>query len=209
MIKKLNVVIYGDSIVSCSLLELNKRWIEILKKKFNKKFKNSVSLKIFSFNGATTNDAIINFKSIKLVKKIDLIIFMFGINDSVYWMSKKGKPRVNLNRFKKNIIMLFKKTNKHCNAQVVFMIAHKFLQNRFEVNKRTHNYNYQKYGNAIIKISKSSKAKIIDMRNKLITYPARKYCLPLPDGLHLNNFGSLKYSEIVYKFIIKEVIRKS
>ena len=89
--------------------------------------------------------------------------------------------------------MLFKKTNKHCNAQVVFMIAHKFLQNRFEVNKRTHNYNYQKYGNAIIKISKSSKAKIIDMRNKLITYPARKYCLPLPDGLHLNNFGSLKY----------------
>ena len=133
---------------------------------------------------------------------------MFGINDSVYWISKKGKPRVNLYRFKKNIIKLIHKTNKHCNAQIMFMTAHKFLQNRLEGNKRTHNHNYQKYRNTITKISKLFKIKTIDMRKELKTYSANKYCLPLPDGLHLNNFGSLKYSETVYKFIIKEAIRK-
>ena len=133
---------------------------------------------------------------------------MFGINDSVYWMSKKGKPRVNLNKFKNNIAKLLKKINKHYTPKVVFMLAHKFLQNRLEGNNKTHNYNYQKYRKAIIEISKSFKAKKIDMRKKLISYPARKYCIPLPDGLHLNEFGSQKYSEVVYKFLNAEIIRK-
>ena len=209
MKKKVYVVIFGDSIVSCSLLKQKKRWTEILKKKFNKKYKNLFRLKTFSFNGATTNDAIVNFKKAKLNKKVNFIIFMFGINDSVYWISKKGKPRVSLNIFKNNISKLVKKTNKHCDAKIAFMLAHKFFQNRFEGNKKTHNFNYQKYRNAIIRISKLYKTKIIDMHSKLIPYPSRKYCLPLPDGLHLNNFGSLKYSQFIYKFIIKEAIRKS
>jgi len=207
MKKKINIVIYGDSIVSCSLLKPNKRWIKILKKKFNKKYKNLVSLKAYSFNGATTNDAILNFRKIKLNKKVNFILFMFGINDSVYWLSKKGKPRVNLNRFKNNICKLFDKTNICSDAKIAFMLSHKFLQNRLDGNKKTHNYNYQKYKQALIRISKSYKIKIINMHNKLISYSPKKYCLPLPDGLHLNNFGSLKYSQYIYKFIVKEAIR--
>ena len=208
MNKKLNIIIFGDSIVSCSFLKLDKRWTQILKKNFNKKYKKSINLKTISFDGATTNEAIKNFKLLQKIKKIDVLIFMFGINDSVYWMSKKGKPRVNLNKFKNNIAKLLKKINKHYTTKVVFMLAHKFLQNRLEGNKKTHNYNYQKYRKAIIEISKSFKAKKIDMRKKLISYPTRKYCIALPDGLHLNEFGSQKYSEVVYKFLNTEIIRK-
>ena len=209
MKKQKKIIIYGDSIVSCSFLKLNKRWVQILKKNLNKKYRKSFNLKTFSLNGATTNDAVANFKLIKKIKKIDLLIFMFGINDSVYWMSKRGKPRVNINKFKKNIIKLVKKTNKNYNARVVFMLAHEFAQNRLEGNNKTHNHNYKKYRKTIINISKKFKTKIIDMRKKLTSYPAKRYCLPLPDGLHLNNFGSLKYSEFVYKFLINEVIKKS
>ena len=104
---------------------------------------------------------------------------MFGINDSVYWMSKMGKPRVNLSRFRNNVNQLIKKANKHYNAQIVFIIAHKFLQNRLEGNGKTHNYNYKNYKNEILKISKSYKTKIIDIHKKLKSYPAKKYCLPL------------------------------
>ena len=136
MKKKINIVIYGDSIVSCSFLQPNKRWIKILKNKFNKKYKNLVNLKAYSLN-----DAILNFKKIKLNNKVNFILFMFGINDSVYWLSKKGKPRVNLNRFKNNICKLFDKTNICSDAKIAFMLSHKFLQNRLDGNKKTHNYN--------------------------------------------------------------------
>ena len=52
------------------------------------------------------------------------------------------------------------------------------------------------------------KTKIIDIHKKLKSYPAKKYCLPMPDGLHLNDFGSLKYSKIIYKFISNQMKRK-
>ena len=67
---------------------------------------------------------------------------------------------------------LIKKANKHYNAQIVFIIAHKFLQNRLEGNGKTHNYNYKNYKNEILKISKSYKTKIIDIHKKLKSYPA-------------------------------------
>ena len=40
MNKKLNIIIFGDSIVSCSQLIKNKRWSYILKKKYKKKENN-------------------------------------------------------------------------------------------------------------------------------------------------------------------------
>ena len=95
MNKKLNIIIFGDSIVSCSQLIKNKRWSYILKKKYKKKVNNiSTKFKICSFNGATTKEAVNKIKFVLDTRKIDILILMFGINDSVYWMSGLGKPRV-------------------------------------------------------------------------------------------------------------------
>ena len=70
MKKKLNIVFFGDSIVSCSHLKLNKRWTQILKRKLNKKYNNLINFKTFSLDGATTNEAVDNIKSIFKVKKL-------------------------------------------------------------------------------------------------------------------------------------------
>ena len=114
MNKKLNIIIFGDSIVSCSQLIKNKRWSYILKKKFKKKVNNiSTKFKICSFNGATTKEAVNKIKFVLDTRKIDILILMFGINDSVYWMSGLGKPRVDIKDFKKNIIKLIKKAKKN------------------------------------------------------------------------------------------------
>ena len=103
---------------------------------------------------------------------------------------------------------LVKNTRKQSDAKITFMLAHRLHQNRLEGNKKTHNQNYKKYRSIIIKISKSWKIKTLDMQNNFKFYSAAKYCLPLPDGLHLNNFGSLKYSQFIYKFLLKEAIEK-
>ena len=59
MNKKLNIIIFGDSIVSCSQLIKNKRWSYILKKKYKKKVNNISNKFIFcSFNGATTKESV-------------------------------------------------------------------------------------------------------------------------------------------------------
>jgi len=209
MNKKLNIIIFGDSIVSCSQLIKNKRWSYILKKKFEKKVNNiSTKFKICSFNGATTKEAVNKIKFVLDTRKIDILILMFGINDSVYWISGLGKPRVDIKDFKKNIIKLIKKAKKKCDPKIIFLTSHKFLQNRLEGNGKTHNHNYQNYRKEIFKISKSHKFEVIDIYKELNQYSPKNYCLALPDGLHLSNFGSLKYSEIVSKFIINGIIKK-
>ena len=88
---------------------------------------------------------------------------MFGINDSVYWMSKMGKPRVNLKNFQNNLKKIVKKIRKKYNSQFIFLTGHKFLQNRIEGNDKTHNYNYKSYRKEILNIAKYFKCSTIDI----------------------------------------------
>ena len=207
MLKKVNIVIFGDSITSCSHLKKKNRWVEILKKNFKNEKKNTlVNFKSFSYYGATSNDALNKVKFVLKTKKVDILIIMFGINDSVYWMSKMGKPRVSLKKFKYNIKKIIEKFKKKYKTQLIFLTSHKFLQNRKEGNGKTHNYNYIKYRKEIFKTTKNFKCLKIDIYNELKNYNSKKYCLPLPDGLHLNNFGSLMYSKIISRFIIKNIL---
>ena len=158
--------------------------------------------------GATTNDAINKIDLIFKIKKIDILIFAFGTNDSAFYMSMKGKPRVSLKIFRKNFLKLAKKIIKRYNSQIVFLTAHKFLRKRLEGNRQTHNYSYKKYRKEIFKIAKLCEGKVVDIYGELTKYPAKKYCLPLPDGLHLNDYGSLLYSKILSKFLINKVIKR-
>ena len=80
MLKKVNIVIFGDSITSCSHLKKKNRWVEILKKNFKNEKKNTlVNFKSFSYYGATSNDALNKVKFVLKTKKVDILIIMFGI----------------------------------------------------------------------------------------------------------------------------------
>ena len=199
MIKKIKIIIFGDSIVSCPQLKKKYRWIELIKKKFIKKIK----FIIFAYSGATTSDALRKIPLVIKKKQVHLLILMFGINDSVYWLSKKGKPRISLTKFKKNIKKLILIIKKNNTKKIIFLIGHKFLQNRLEGNKLTHNHNYSLYVKSIKVMCKKYNLKYIDFKNLLSSKNPKRYCLPLPDGLHLSNYGSRKYSQIITKCIIR------
>jgi len=205
MKKKLNIAIFGDSLVSCSQLNKKNRWIEILKNKFRYKFK----FYIFSYNGATTDDALKKITSIFKIKRINIFFFVFGTNDSVYYMSMKGKPRVNLKKFSNNFLKMIYKINDRYKPRIIFLTSHKFLRKRLEGNKKTHNHSYKKYRKEIFKISKKLNYEVIDLYKNLKKYSPSKYCLPLPDGLHLNNYGSFRYSYEISRFLKNKILKKN
>ena len=193
--KSNKLYIFGDSIVSCGQLKVEEKWSVILKVKL----KNKTNLIVRSVNGITTSDALknINFKT----TGINITLLMFGINDSIYYKSMNGKPRVNLEIFKKNYIQIIKKVKKNAQSKIFIINGHKFLRKRLEGNRKTHNYNYLKYFKVITELSKEMSCDIIDTYSKLCKYKTFMYNLSLPDGLHLNKFGSKKYSEIIFNKI--------
>ena len=107
---KLNI--FGDSLVSCSKLKKKHRWPEMLKNKINKENK-KFKLITHAINGITTTEALakINFN----INKKSIVILLFGANDSTYYQSLKGKPRVNLNLFTQNYTKIINKTKKNKN----------------------------------------------------------------------------------------------
>jgi len=198
MKKYQQLTIFGDSLVLCQKLNLRKRWPEILKKKIKKKNSN-FKMKVNALNGITTQNALnkIDFT----IKKRSVVLFLFGANDSTYYKSFRGKPRVSLKSFRKNYTSIIKKANKIHKNKLFIINGHKFLRKRQEGNKKTHNVSYLKYKKDIYKIAKNTNSEIIDTYSNLLEINPKSYCLPLPDGLHQNDFGSKRYSQIVYNQI--------
>ena len=201
MIKFSYIYIFGDSLSLCGHLKINQRWVQILKLKIkNQNKKTKVILR--GINGITTTEALkkINFN----IRSKSIVLIFFGTNDSVYYKSMKGRPRTNLELFKKNyisIIMKIRKNNKDC--KIFLLNGHKFYRRRLEGNDQTHNLSYLKYKKKINYIARKTNSEIIDTYGQFLNYKPKMYCMKLPDGLHQNNFGSKKYSEIILKKISK------
>jgi lysophospholipase L1-like esterase len=194
------LTIIGDSLVLCKNLKQKKRWPEILKKKLKKKIK-KLTLNVRAINGITTTEALkkINFS----LKNDSVVLLLFGANDSTYYQSLKGKPRVSIKLFNKNYLSIIKKTRKKYNNKIFLITGHKFLRKRLEGNKKTHNISFLKYKKSLYKIAKKTNCEIIDTYSNLLKLKPKSYCMPLPDGLHQNYYGSKKYSEINYNKINK------
>ena len=187
MNKFLNIYIFGDSLVLCDRLNLNQKWTKILKSKIKKK-NNKVNMSVRAINGVTTTEALkkINFK----VNSKSIVLILFGANDSVYYKSKKGKPRTTLKLFFKNYVSIIKRIRSYDKKCKIFLLnGHKFYRRRLEGNKKTHNFSFIKYKNIIKVIAKKTQSEILDTYSFLLNYKPKKYCIKLPDGLHQNIFG--------------------
>ena len=196
---KKNIIVFGDSLVSCPQIKKRYRWIELLKSKYRKKF----NFKVFAYNGATTDDALKKINLILKNKSSSLNIIFFGVNDSVYYKSLKGKPRVNLKKFRSNLSKINNKILNKFKSKNVFIVSHKFYRKRLEGNKKTHNFSYKNYKNIILKFCKKKKLGIIDMFNYSKNYSSKALCHA--DGLHLNNFGSKIYFKKISSYLDGEL----
>ena len=196
------IILIGDSLIRCSNLKNSKKWTNILKKKFaeknyNYKFYN------FSINGITTEELLSNKKLLNKYEKINYLLISIGTNDSVYWKSRKGNPRISINKFKENINVLFTYLRTLSIENIIVIIPHLFAKKTKEINNKTHNQNIIFYKKNLVKYAKLYKINIINMTKHLRKYNRNEYCENMPDGIHLNSFGSHKYFEIIYNYMNK------
>ena len=189
------ILLIGDSLINCSNLDSRHRWINLLKRQNNFEIINR------SINGITTEDLIKGKEKIKKLSNLDYLIISIGTNDSVYWLSNKGKPRVKIQNFKYNLNELFFYYKSLPIKKIIAIIPHLFLKSHIEINNRTHNQNIIFYKKNLIKYANYYKIDTINMTNQFKIYAKKEYCEKLPDGIHLNNFGSKKY----YEFILKKL----
>jgi lysophospholipase L1-like esterase len=81
------------------------------------------------------------------------------------------------------------------------------MNNRIEINKRSLNFNLKKYNEAIKDFCKKKRLQLIDINKKSLD--CKNYCLPLPDGIHLNRNGVKFYSNIILNYLIKIIDEKN
>ena len=129
------ILLLGDSLINCSNLNKNKRWIRLLNKHTDYRILNH------AIDGITTEDLLRQKKIFKKSNSTDFLIISIGTNDSVYWQSNKGEPRVKQYKFKNNLENLFNYYKSLSFKKIMIIIPHFFLKNNIEVNNRTHNQN--------------------------------------------------------------------
>ena len=201
---KKKILFIGDSLIKCSNLKKEDRWVSILK---NRILEKNLNYKLYdkSINGITTEELLNTSNVLKKNQKIDFLIISIGTNDSVYWKSKNGSPRTEIKKFKKNLDDLFINLKTFSIINKAILIPHLFEKKTIEINNKTHNQNIVHYKTNLIKIAKLYNIKVINMTNLMRRYNTKNYCEDMPDGIHLNSFGSLVYSKIIFNYIITKL----
>ena len=204
MNSRIGLTFFGDSIMNFRKKECS--WVYIIQKKINKKFKNNFIFYKKIVTGLNTRSALnIIPDHIQKIKYKNIIIIQLGANDSWHYKSFGGLAEVDLKSFKLNLLDIIKKLNYLGYKKIIFVTYHSFLNNRLEVNKKSINENLKKYIKEIKIFYKNKKIDIIEVDNKSKYISPRKMCLPLPDGIHLNNNGAKIYTDIIYKYLKKQI----
>ena len=197
------LIIFGDSIIRFNKNKILIDWSQDLKKKVEKYFPKKYIFLKKTKTGLNSNQALTLFnKFIQRIKyKKAIAIIQIGINDSWHYKSLKGKPNINIKKFESNLSRIIIKLKKLKVEDIFIVNYHQLLNNRLEVNKKTINQNLRKYIYSIKKICKKKKVRHIDILNQTKKINSKRICRPMPDGVHLNKFGSFIYSEIIFKKI--------
>jgi len=197
---KIGITFLGDSIMKYKNNSPNTSWLIKIKKKLQNDYKKKISIyscQRVGLNSRGLLNLISNF-FIKIKYK-NILIIQIGINDSWYYKSMKGLPEVGINSYKLNLEEIYKKSKISGFKKIIFLNYHKLLNDRIEINKKSLNSNLNIYMKELSTFCKKKKIFLIDIKKKSIG--KKNFCLPMPDGIHINNNGAKIYTEIVYKYL--------
>lgn len=105
----LRLVVTGDSISKGQNLPQSLSWPSVIETNF--RFSSmGIEIDNVSKNGRTSSDGLQNFLFEVCYGEIICVVIQFGINDSNYWLSDNGCPRVSVDNYIKNITSMV----EHC-----------------------------------------------------------------------------------------------
>ena len=205
------IFVFGDSVSFGELVSSNKSWPSLLASHFDKLNK-KVLVQNFSKNGDTTRLALLRLDFDILKRNPETVIVQFGINDCNIWISEYGNSRVNIHSYEYNLIEICEKAYSSGAKKVFLNTNHPILK---ESNFKDHGgiAEYKElniiYNKSIRKVFKKLKKKynihLIDIE---LEFNSNEKKDPrflsksiLDDGIHLSEYGQIKY----FEFIIKEI----
>ena len=198
------IFVFGDSVSFGELVSSNKSWPSLLASYFDNS-KNKIIVQNFSKNGDTTRLALLRLEFDILKRKPEIVIIQFGLNDCNIWTSEFENSRVNIISFENNLIEICKKIYSSGAKKVFLNTNHPTLKkSNFNYQNQSINYN-KSIRNAFDKLKQEYNISLIDIESKFNNELFKdsnfiKKSL-LDDGIHLSEFGQIKYYEIIIEEI--------
>ena len=198
-------IFFGDSLTQCLASPSEFRWVNLINKSINNKFRGQISYSAqnMGISGENTRQALERIQDDVQNHNPDILTIQFGANDSDYWLSNKGLPCVSEEAFSSNLIEMIDRARKFDIQNIILHTNHLFLLDRIEINNKSHSQNMIPYNDIIRKIAKSKDCNLIDIERSLKDIDPEEYCLSMPDGVHLSENGCRKYFTIIGPLVEK------
>jgi lysophospholipase L1-like esterase len=161
----LHIFFFGDSICFGQFISPHKVWINRISEELHK-----IEDKIIVFNpshsGDTTRMALENMPFDVQGHGVDIILIQFGINDSNYWLSDGGLPRVSPKAYEANLLEIIERA-KTFGAKHIFLDTNHPTNKTVIVNSKEipHQLGNSRYNEIIRKVAKESGVQLIDIEN--------------------------------------------
>lgn len=196
----MNIVFFGDSICVGQGMSIHKGWVPRLAVYFDDIKRSSASPLIVnsSRNGRTTRQALEDMPYEIQSAAPDIFVVQFGMNDSNFWESDKGLPRVSIDAFKYNLIEIVNRAIHFGARRVVLNSNHpttKLVYHKY-VSPDSYIENNRLYNQAIREVAALLHSEVgdvicfIDIEDKfdVVTGEGLEVYL-LSDGVHLSERG--------------------
>lgn len=209
----MKIFFFGDSICHGQFVSPHKTWVSRISAELSQ-LDPAVLILNPSHSGDTTRMALEKMPFDVQQHGIDIMFIQFGINDSNFWLSDNGLPRVSKMAFEANLFeiveravrfgakRIFLNTNHPLNKIVVLGNGKK-IQLQDETTK---------YNKLIVKVaSKLKNVRLVDIEKefyKRINKGKTVNYYLLEDGVHLNDNGHDLYFEIILP-IFKNIFASS
>jgi lysophospholipase L1-like esterase len=130
----INVIFFGDSICHGQFVSPHKTWVNRISSELYAINPDTVVLNP-SHSGDTTRMALEKMPFDVQSHGVDLIFIQFGINDSNFWDSDRGMPRVSERAFEANLHEIISRA-KNFGAKIVFLNTNHPITKKITLNRK-------------------------------------------------------------------------
>ena len=203
----MKIIFFGDSVCVGQHVTHHKSWVSMI----SQKLEDRAIILNSSVNGRTTRQALEDMPYHIQGQKADILILQFGLNDCNYWISDKGLPRVSPKAFEANLEEIIDRAYNFDVSKVFLNNNHPTLLNRDKIPHTdiTYEDSNKKYNNIVREVAERNNVIFNDIERTFLNYEKGVFELLLPDFLHLSIRGHQLYFDIIYPYLIREILELS
>jgi lysophospholipase L1-like esterase len=203
-------VLLGDSIAVGQKISVHKTWVSSLSSAISDLVPGIV-FQNASVNGNTTRLALERLGHDLLSLKPEYVMIQFGLNDSNYWETDLGEPRVSIEAYRANLHEILEKVHRLSPRQVFLNTNHPSLKKAYKhVKDKTHEDSSILYNDVVREVVQEYKnlpynITLLDIHDDWQKFNVDSHRqLLLEDGVHLSTEGHKVYSS----FVVPNVLNK-